>query len=91
MLQSTLIISTLSLFVGAGVLAAFIRAVKGGEYDDIERPKHRMLNDNPTNHRAEGAGVWFQLVLPSGAVDDLWRYRRHAGLDRRCGCVYGRV
>jgi cbb3-type cytochrome oxidase maturation protein len=39
----TLII--LSLFLGAGCWLAFIWAVKKGEFDDMERPKHRMLDD----------------------------------------------
>ena len=39
----TLII--LSLFLGCGCWLIFIWAVKKGEFDDIERPKHRMLDD----------------------------------------------
>ncbi|WP_429884298.1 cbb3-type cytochrome oxidase assembly protein CcoS [Geoalkalibacter halelectricus] len=45
MLQSTLILIILSLFVGAGVWLVFVWAVKKGEFDDIEGPKHRMLDD----------------------------------------------
>jgi cbb3-type cytochrome oxidase maturation protein len=49
----TLII--LSLFLGCGCWLIFIWAVKKGEFDDIERPKHRMLDDEmaddtPTQH-----------------------------------------
>ncbi len=40
----TLII--LSLFLGCGCWLFFIWAVKKGEFDDIERPKHRMLDDD---------------------------------------------
>lgn len=46
MLQSTLILIILSLFVGAAVWMIFIWAVKKGEFDDIEGPKHRMLDDD---------------------------------------------
>lgn len=46
MLQSTLILIILSLFVGAAVWLIFIWAVKKGEFDDIEGPKHRMLDDH---------------------------------------------
>jgi cbb3-type cytochrome oxidase maturation protein len=46
MLQSTLILIILSLLIGAGVWLVFIWAVKDGEFDDIEGPKHRMLDDD---------------------------------------------
>ena len=46
MLQSTLILIILSLFIGAGVWLVFIWAVKKGELDDMEGPKHRMLEDD---------------------------------------------
>ncbi|MDO3377506.1 cbb3-type cytochrome oxidase assembly protein CcoS [Geoalkalibacter halelectricus] len=50
MLQSTLILIILSLFVGAGVWLVFVWAVKKGEFDDIEGPKHRMLDDEQGSH-----------------------------------------
>jgi cbb3-type cytochrome oxidase maturation protein len=46
MLKSTLILMVLSLFIGTGVWLVFIWAVKRGEFDDIEGPKHRMLQDD---------------------------------------------
>lgn len=46
MLSSTLILMILSLFLGAGVWLFFIWAVKKGEFDDTERAKHRMLDDD---------------------------------------------
>ncbi|KIH76322.1 cytochrome oxidase maturation protein, cbb3-type [Geoalkalibacter ferrihydriticus] len=46
MLQSTLILIILSLFIGAAVWLVFIWAVKRGEFDDIEGPKHRMLDED---------------------------------------------
>ncbi len=36
----------LSLFVGCGSWLFFVWAAKKGEFDDIERPKYRMLDDD---------------------------------------------
>jgi cbb3-type cytochrome oxidase maturation protein len=49
MLTSTIILILLSLFLGTGVWLVFVWAVKKGEFDDIEGPKHRMLDDDE-NH-----------------------------------------
>ncbi len=46
MLKSTLILIILSLFIGTAVWLVFVWAVKKGEFDDIEGPKHRMLEDD---------------------------------------------
>ena len=46
MLTSTVILILLSLFLGTGVWLVFVWAVKKGEFDDIEGPKHRMLDDD---------------------------------------------
>ena len=46
MLQSTIILIILSLCIGIGIWLVFIWAVKKGEFDDIERPKYRMLDDD---------------------------------------------
>ncbi len=46
MLQSTIILIMLSLFLGTGVWLFFIWAVKKGEFDDPEGPKHRMLEED---------------------------------------------
>ncbi|MFA5516133.1 MAG: cbb3-type cytochrome oxidase assembly protein CcoS [Desulfuromonadales bacterium] len=46
MLQSTLILIILSLFLGAGVWLVFLWAVRKGEFDDMEGPKHRMLEED---------------------------------------------
>lgn len=53
MLQSIVILILLSLCVGTGVWLFFIWAVKRGDFDDIEGPKYRMLDDedNDTNHQ----------------------------------------
>ena len=46
MFTSTVILVLLSLFLGTGVWLVFVWAVKKGEFDDIEGPKHRMLDDD---------------------------------------------
>lgn len=56
MLQSTILLIILCLFVGAGVWLVFIWAVKKGEFDDIEGPKHRMLDDDDEGGRPPGKG-----------------------------------
>ena len=44
--NSLLTLIVLSLFLGCGCWLLFIWAVKKGEFEDIERPKHRMLDDD---------------------------------------------
>lgn len=46
MFKSLLILIILSLLVGTGVWLFFIWAVKKGEFDDVEAPKYRMLDDD---------------------------------------------
>ncbi|MDT8440333.1 MAG: cbb3-type cytochrome oxidase assembly protein CcoS [Desulfuromonadales bacterium] len=46
MLQSTIILIILSLCVGLGVWLVFLWAVRRGEFDDLEGPKYRMLDDD---------------------------------------------
>ena len=46
MLTSTVILIVLSLFLGTGVWLVFVWAVKKGEFDDLEGPKHRMLDED---------------------------------------------
>ena len=61
MLDSILLLIILSLFLGTGVWLIFIWAVKKGEFDDIEGPKYRMLDDDdeplppPADRRKETA------------------------------------
>lgn len=44
--ETTLLLLLLSLLLGAGAWLAFIWAVKKGEFEDVEKPKHRMLDDD---------------------------------------------
>ena len=55
MIKSIVILILLSLFVGTGVWLFFIWAVKKGEFDDVEGPKYRMLDDDDdeTDHNKE--------------------------------------
>lgn len=45
MFKSLFILILLSLCIGTGAWLFFIWAVKKGAFDDIEGPKHRMLDD----------------------------------------------
>ncbi len=44
-----MVLIPLSLLAAMGFLAAFIWAVKSGQFDDYETPSMRMLMDNKTN------------------------------------------
>ncbi len=56
MLQSIVILILLSLCVGTGAWLFFIWAVKRGDFDDVEGPKYRMLEDDEpsTKHSPPG-------------------------------------
>ncbi len=45
MLKSIIILIVLSLCVGTGAWLFFVWTVKRGDFDDIEGPKYRMLDD----------------------------------------------
>ena len=45
MLTSILLLIFLSFCIGTGVWLFFLYSVKKGEFDDIEGPKYRMLDD----------------------------------------------
>jgi cbb3-type cytochrome oxidase maturation protein len=53
MFASTVILILLSLFLGAGAWLVFIWAMQRGEFDDVEGPKHRMLDDDPPSRRQD--------------------------------------
>ena len=44
-----MVLIPLSLLAALGFLAAFIWAVKNGQFDDYETPSMRMLMDNTKN------------------------------------------
>lgn len=53
MFKSLLILVVLSLFLGIGAWLVFIWSMKKGDFDDIERPKYRMLDDDEPPPPAE--------------------------------------
>jgi cbb3-type cytochrome oxidase maturation protein len=44
---TTLLLIAVSLVLGFAAWLLFLWAVKSDQYDDVERPKHRMLDDDP--------------------------------------------
>ncbi|MFA6147927.1 MAG: cbb3-type cytochrome oxidase assembly protein CcoS [bacterium] len=42
-----LLLIAVSLALGFAAWLLFLWAVKSDQYDDVERPKHRMLDDDP--------------------------------------------
>lgn len=44
-LGTTLLLIGISVALGAGAWLLFLWAVKSDQYDDVERPKHRMMDD----------------------------------------------
>ncbi len=46
----------LSFILGLGAWLFFVWSVKSGHYDDIERPKHRMLDDSEDRPAASDRG-----------------------------------
>ncbi|MBJ6724116.1 cbb3-type cytochrome oxidase assembly protein CcoS [Geomesophilobacter sediminis] len=53
---SLIFLMVLSLVLGAACWIWFLWGVKRGEFDDIERPKHRMLDDDDENDENGGRG-----------------------------------
>lgn len=51
MFKSLIILIVLSLFIGTGAWLLFIWAVKRGEFDDIEGPKYRMLDEEDSENQ----------------------------------------
>ncbi|HIJ94692.1 MAG TPA: cbb3-type cytochrome oxidase assembly protein CcoS [Desulfuromonadales bacterium] len=43
--ESLILLIVLSLCLGGGCWLIFIWAVRKGEFEDVEKPKHRMLDD----------------------------------------------
>jgi cbb3-type cytochrome oxidase maturation protein len=53
MMTSTILLIFLSFCIGTGVWLFFLYAVKKGEFDDIEGPKYRMLDDDDEEEEDE--------------------------------------
>ena len=54
--SSLIALLLLSLFLGGCCWLVFLWAVKKGEFEDIERPKHRMLDDDEDRPAADQKG-----------------------------------
>ena len=48
MFKSIVILIVLSLCIGTGAWLFFIWTVKRGDFDDVEGPKYRMLDEDET-------------------------------------------
>jgi len=52
-MQSMFILILISLCLGLAAWLLFLWAVKSGQFDDVERPKYRMLDDDDIKEKAE--------------------------------------
>jgi len=52
-LTSILLLIFLSFCIGTGVWLFFLHAVKKGDFDDVEGPKYRMLDDESENSKSK--------------------------------------
>ncbi len=52
-MATTVLLIVVSLVLGAAAWLLFLWAVKSDQYDDVERPKHRMLDDEGENRKPE--------------------------------------
>ena len=48
---TTILLIAVSLALGFAAWLLFLWAVKNDQYDDVERPKHRMLDDDNPEDR----------------------------------------
>ena len=53
MLKSILALIILSLFLGTAAWLFFVWAVKKGAFDDVERAKYRMLEDDEETQQTD--------------------------------------
>lgn len=51
---TTLLLIAVSLALGFAAWLLFLWAVKSEQYDDVERPKHRMLDDDEDARDTDG-------------------------------------
>lgn len=54
MLKSIVILIILSLCIGTGAWLFFVWTVKRGDFDDVEGPKYRMLDDEEAEQDIQG-------------------------------------
>lgn len=51
---TTVLLIFVGLVLGAAAWLLFLWAVKSDQYDDVERPKHRMLDDDEDRPKKDG-------------------------------------
>jgi cbb3-type cytochrome oxidase maturation protein len=51
---TTVLLIVVSLVLGVAAWLLFLWAVKSDQYDDVERPKHRMLDDEDETRKRKG-------------------------------------
>ncbi len=56
-MATTVLLILISLVLGAAAWLLFLWAVKSDQYDDVERPKHRMLDDEGERTPPQPAGT----------------------------------
>ncbi|MDH4101047.1 MAG: cbb3-type cytochrome oxidase assembly protein CcoS [Nitrospirota bacterium] len=58
------IIMPIALFIGLLFFAALMWAIKSGQWDDLVRPAHRILDDDDDDKKVEGK----QSPFPPGST-----------------------
>jgi len=64
---TTLLLIAVSLALGFAAWLLFLWAVKSDQYDDVERPKHRMLDDDPEDRGHGRTGSSGPARKPGGS------------------------
>jgi cbb3-type cytochrome oxidase maturation protein len=72
----------ISLTLGIGAWLFFVWSVRSGQYDDVEEPKHRMLDDDDDDDRGPGAAA---PSAETGPAVDGGAVRRKRPAGRTCG------
>lgn len=54
---TTFLLVFISIVLGAGAWLLFVWAVRSGQYDDMEGPKHRILDDEPDETPGKPGGI----------------------------------
>jgi cbb3-type cytochrome oxidase maturation protein len=57
----------IALAMGLGALAAFLWALRAGQYEDLDGASQRVLNDDAAPHRGSQAAAPKPAEAPAGA------------------------
>ena len=55
-MEVLLVLIPLSVLLAGAFVVACVAAIRGGQYDDLESPRWRMLFDTPSGRRKGGPG-----------------------------------